>query len=98
MLAGFRHNKSVIRRMCGRIVSNMAKLVEDPLDAEPFLSDLIPHIRDSIDTISEPEVREVVTQTYEELLKIQEKVNKDLIIRKFRNLDYIFVRIAFNYE
>lgn len=89
MLAGFRHNKSVIRRMCGRIVSNMAKLVEDPLDAAPFLDDLLPKISVSIDTISDPEVRNVVSQTYEELQQIQELVIKNSVSRKFRELDCI---------
>lgn len=93
MLAGFRHNKSVIRRMCGRIVSNMVNLVEDPLDAAPFLSDLIPRIKDSIDTISEPEVREIVTNTYHDLLKIQALVNTDLVIRKFRNINHILEQL-----
>ncbi len=93
MLAGFRHTKSVIRRMCGRIVSNMAKLVEDPLDVAPFLSDLIPHIQSSIDTISEPEVREVVTQTYEELLQLQKLVETDLKTRQFRQIDTILKHI-----
>ncbi len=74
MLAGFRQNKSIIRRMCGRVVSNMVKLVEDPLDAAPFLDDLIPKIKESRDTVSEPEVREVLSQTYDELLKMEKLV------------------------
>jgi len=39
MIAGFRESKSQVKRMCSRIVSNMSKLVEDPLEAKPFLSD-----------------------------------------------------------
>ena len=42
MLAGFRQSKAMIKRMCARIVSNMSKLVEEPLEAAPFLKDLIP--------------------------------------------------------
>ena len=74
MLVGFRQNKSIIRRMCGRVVSNMVKLVEDPLDAAPFLDDLIPKIKESRDTVSRPEVRDVLSQTYEELLKMEKLV------------------------
>ncbi len=41
MIAGFKQSKEMIKRMCARIVSNMAKLVEEPLDAIPFLTDLL---------------------------------------------------------
>jgi elongation factor 3 len=34
MIAGFRQKKAMVKRMCARIVSNMSKLVEDPLEAK----------------------------------------------------------------
>ena len=59
MIAGFRENKSQVKRMCSRIVSNMSKLVEDPLEAKPFLSELIPALGLAVDTIADPEARDV---------------------------------------
>ena len=73
ILAGFRTNKSLIKRMCSRIVSNMSKLVEEPLEALPFLSELIPAIEDAIDTIADPEARQVTIDTHKLLLNIKEK-------------------------
>ena len=46
ILAGFRQEKAMIKRMCSRIVSNMSKLVDEPIEAEPFLKDLIPALHD----------------------------------------------------
>ena len=42
MVAGFRQSKGLIKRMCSRIVSNTTKLVEEPVEAAPFLGELIP--------------------------------------------------------
>ena len=37
----------MLKRMCARIVSNMSKLVEEPIEAAP-LKDLIPALGDAI--------------------------------------------------
>jgi len=71
MLAGFRQPKAMIKRMCARIVGNMSKLVEEPLGAAPFLSELIPALFDAIDTIADPEARKVATETHANLQKIE---------------------------
>ena len=47
MIAGLKTNKAIIKRMCARIVSNMSKLVEEPIEALPFLGELIPAFRGS---------------------------------------------------
>ena len=49
--------------MCSRIVSNITKLVEEPIEAAPFLSELIPSLEYAIDTIPDPEARDVATKT-----------------------------------
>jgi elongation factor 3 len=85
MLRGFHHSKSIIKRMCSRIVSNMSKLVEEPLEAAPFLDELIPALFNAIDTIANPEAREVAIKTHETLLNIKEKATQALENNKFRN-------------
>jgi elongation factor 3 len=74
MLAGLATDqpKAMIKRMCARIVSNMSKLVEDPLEAAPFLGDLIPALYGAIDTIADPEAREVATKTHTALVAMAE--------------------------
>ena len=54
----------------------MAKLVEDPLEAAPFLGELIPAFVDVIATIPDPEARKVAEETHEAMLDIQAKAKE----------------------
>ena len=76
MVAGFKQPKFIIKRLCARIVGNMVKLVEDPFEAEPFLSSLLEALFECIETIANPEVREVATQTHQLLLQIEKQYLK----------------------
>lgn len=89
MLAGFRQSKAMIKRMCARIVSNMSKLVEEPLEAAPFLKDLIPALGDAIDTIADPEARDVATKTHQALIKMDGQAKEMMEQRKFRQAEFI---------
>lgn len=94
IIAGFRQSKAMVKRMCSRIVSNMSKLVEDPLEALPFLDELIPSLHDAIETIADPEARNVATKTHEALLQMQSKGIELAESKKFRNADTISKFIA----
>ena len=94
MMAGFRQPKAMIKRMCARIVSNMSKLVEEPLEAAPFLKDLIPALGDTIDTIADPEAREVATKTHEALIKMNVLAKKMIVDRAFRKPLFISKQFA----
>jgi elongation factor 3 len=89
MIAGFRTNKALVKRMCARIVSNMSKLVEEPLEALPFLEELIPTIYEAIGTIADPEAREVAEKTHEELLVLQKKGEQMEKKKQFRKTEII---------
>jgi elongation factor 3 len=89
MLAGLRTNKALVKRMCARIVSNMSKLVEEPLEALPFLEELIPAIYEAIGTIADPEAREVAEKTHKELLILKEKGEKMEKKKQFRKTEII---------
>jgi len=89
MIAGLKTNKAIIKRMCGRIVSNMSKLVEEPIEALPFLGELIPALEDSIDTIADPEARNVAEQTLNTLIKMREKGQLMVPQKLFRNVNEI---------
>ena len=73
MIAGLRQPNVNIRRICCRIVGNMAKLVEEPLEAAPFLVELLPAFDSAIETIADPEARSVATKTREGMVLIKEK-------------------------
>ena len=47
--------------------------VEEPVEAAPFLGELIPALSEAIDTIPDPEARDVATKTLAELERIREK-------------------------
>jgi elongation factor 3 len=87
--AGFRQNKSQVKRMCSRIVSNVVKLVEDPTDAAPFLKILIPALGDAIDTIPDPEARNVAEVTHKALMTILEKATNSESVTNFREQSVI---------
>tara|TARA_B110000495_G_C23019273_1_gene604341 strand:- start:72 stop:2405 length:2334 start_codon:yes stop_codon:yes gene_type:complete len=67
----------------------MVKLVEDPLDAAPFLTDMIPNIKYSLDTVSEPEVRDVLTQTHKDLQHVEKLVSSNKEQRGFKEYEVI---------
>lgn len=96
--AGFRQNKSQVKRMCSRIVSNVVKLVEDPTDAAPFLKVLIPALGDAIDTIPDPEARNVAEVTHKALIAILEKATTSASVASFREQpvirDFLLKQVA----
>ena len=87
MIAGFKSPKSGIKRMCSKIVSNMVKLVENPVEILPFLVELIPQLEDSINTINDPEARQVATNTLNALKHLEQKANNTNLC--FRNANVI---------
>jgi len=89
MIAGFRQPKGQVKRTCSRIVSNMSKLVEDPLEAAPFLGDLIPALFDAIDTIADPEARSVATKTHAALVEMEKKGVEIAESKAFRQVKII---------
>lgn len=45
--------------------------MEDPLEALPFLAELIPALHEAIDTIADPEARDVAIETHKALVEMQ---------------------------
>ena len=59
LLRGLRSNKTATRRQSCVIIDNMSKLVDDPMDASPFLPTLAPALQFAADAMSDPEARKV---------------------------------------
>jgi len=70
---GFREPKVATRRMCAKIAGNMAKLVDNQVEALPFLPELMPQLTRAVDTISDPEARAVCEETNAQFAGIQAK-------------------------
>eukprot|EP00184_Porphyridium_aerugineum_P002664 CAMPEP_0184693766 /NCGR_PEP_ID=MMETSP0313-20130426/1921_1 /TAXON_ID=2792 /ORGANISM="Porphyridium aerugineum, Strain SAG 1380-2" /LENGTH=1079 /DNA_ID=CAMNT_0027151929 /DNA_START=277 /DNA_END=3516 /DNA_ORIENTATION=+ len=71
---GFQTRKTPVMRMCARIIENMAKLVERPKDVIPFMSTLMPALKDAADQISDPEARQVCSNAAEILQRANDGV------------------------
>jgi len=98
MIAGFRQPQAVLKRMCARITGNMSKLVEEPLEAAPFLGELIPAIYDAIDTIADPEARSVATETHQQLVNIEVAAKAAAITNAARAPSVIAENIATEFK
>lgn len=57
LIRGLRSKFTATRRQSAVIIDNMSKLVDDPIDAEPFLPTLMPALQFAADNMSDPEVR-----------------------------------------
>lgn len=68
---GLREGTTPIKRKAAVIIDNMSKLVEEPLEAAPFLPELMPELAKAADTIADPEVRQVCARADAGLKKIQ---------------------------
>lgn len=69
LIRGFAESKVATKRQCARIIENMAKLVENPLDVKPFIPRLLPLLAKAKEEVSDPECREVCGKAYDILLK-----------------------------
>lgn len=70
LVRGFAEPKAAVKRQCAVIVANMSKLVEDPIEASPFLPELLPALLRASEEIADPEARSVAKRTHEHLSKI----------------------------
>merc|ERR1712000_288573 len=59
LLRGLRSNLTATRRQSAVIIDNMSKLVDDPIDAAPFLPTLLPDLEKAADAMSDPEARKI---------------------------------------
>jgi len=59
------------KRNVARIVENMAKLVDDPYEVEPFIPQLLPQLTRAKDEVSDPEARQVCQKAYDQLVSTQ---------------------------
>ena len=69
LMRGLSHSQmTAIKRKSAVIIDNMCKLVEDPMDAKPFVPKLLPLLKRAMDEVADPECRTVCTRAYKTLL------------------------------
>lgn len=72
LIRGLRSKLTATRRQSCVIIDNMSKLVDDPLDAAPFLPTLMPALAFAADAMSDPEARKVAENASTQLKKLSQ--------------------------
>ena len=69
LVRGLRERTTAIKRKAAVIIDNMAKLVENPHDAAPFLPKLVPELEKVKEEVADPECRKVAAGAHATLLR-----------------------------
>jgi elongation factor 3 len=75
LIRGLRSKLTATRRQSAVIIDNMSKLVDDPIDAAPFLPTLMPALEFAADAMSDPEARKVAENASKQLNKLSAQCN-----------------------
>jgi elongation factor 3 len=81
LLRGLREKQIATKRQSAVIINNMSKLVDNPLDAAPFLPLLLPALTTNAESIADPEAREVTEKAVGQLNRLKALADKQLSVR-----------------
>jgi elongation factor 3 len=81
LLRGLREKKIATKRQSAVIINNMSKLVDNPIDAAPFLPLLLPALELNAESIADPEAREVTQQAVGQLNRLKNLADKQMSLR-----------------
>eukprot|EP00957_Ditylum_brightwellii_P035051 2657238-Ditylum_brightwellii.AAC.1 len=81
LLRGLREKTIATKRQSAVIIDNMSKLVDNPLDAAPFLPLLLPALETNAESIADPEAREVTERAVGQLKRLKALADKALSVR-----------------
>lgn len=98
LLRGLREKSIATKRQSAVIINNMSKLVDNPLDAAPFLPLLLPALQQNAESIADPEARDVTEKAVAQLNRLKGLSDKAISIRgDVSTLDNEFMK-AFGME
>jgi elongation factor 3 len=81
LLRGLREKSTATKRQSSVIIDNMSKLVDNALDAAPFLPLLLPALEQNAESISDPEAREVTGKAVDQLKRLKALADKAMSVR-----------------
>lgn len=81
LLRGLREKQIATKRQSAVIINNMSKLVDNPLDAAPFLPLLLPALQTNAESIADPEAREVTELAVAQLNRLKGLADKQFSVR-----------------
>ncbi|KAJ3393680.1 translational elongation factor EF-1 alpha [Lobulomyces angularis] len=89
LLRGLASTKKATVRQSAVIIENMSKLVDDPLDAAPFLPKLLPALTKAADMLSDPEARSVAERSLGQLERLEREVEEAKTRQQHIDLDRV---------
>jgi elongation factor 3 len=81
LLRGLREKTIATKRQSAVIIDNMSKLVDNPLDAAPFLPLLLPALETNAESIADPEARDVTAKAVLQLKRLKGLADKQASVR-----------------
>ena len=81
LLRGLREKNTATKRQSAVIINNMSKLVDNPVDAAPFLPLLLPALETNAESIADPEAREVTERAVAQLQRLKGLADKAITTR-----------------
>lgn len=81
LLRGLREKATATKRQSAVIINNMSKLVDNPIDAAPFLPLLLPALETNAGSIADPEARGVTEKAVEQMKRLDDLAKKAVSIR-----------------
>jgi len=81
LLRGLREKNTATKRQSAVIIDNMSKLVDNPIDAAPFLPLLLPALTSNAESIADPEAREVTEKAVAQLQRLKGLADKQMSVR-----------------
>jgi elongation factor 3 len=76
LLRGLREKATATKRQSAVIIDNMSKLVDNPIDAAPFLPLLLPALQKASESVSDPEARSVCERGLNQLDRLDGEIKK----------------------
>lgn len=64
-----KEGKTAVKRQAAVIIDNMCKLMDDPAEAQLFMPKLLPGLKKIIETVADPECRDVATRAHSTLFE-----------------------------
>merc|ERR1712176_651208 len=81
LLRGLREKQTATKRQAAVIIDNMSKLVDNPIDAAPFLPLLLPALENNAKSIADPEARSVTETAVAQLERLKALADKQASVR-----------------
>merc|ERR1712003_307614 len=85
LLRGLREKSTATKRQSAVIIDNMSKLVDNPIDAAPFLPLLLPALKTNAESIADPEARATTEKAVAQLERLKGLADKQASVRGDRS-------------